>query len=193
MLLNEGYRSRAYTIFSVTSFLNRTCMCRPIGMLRCGSGVWGGGLAYPLLFTDKKVKRRARTCSKRTARSPRLPSETPAQAPTSHHPHFQNHEFDRPWKSQLKEANSTTNANIIVVCLQVDVLPEQVQIPSNAHMGWTFEATTIPISYDFQEGYQLYFRAVNNRVFPRLGQNYTFEILPYPAVYSVSVEIDTRT
>jgi len=71
-------------------------------------------------------------------------------------------------------------------------VPNQPSIPSGMRIGWTLEEDYNPISYDFQQGYELYFRAIENQQFPQLNQNYTFQSLAYPALYSIAVKMDTR-
>ena len=66
--------------------------------------------------------------------------------------------------------------------------------PSLAHdsrMGWTLEMDFNPISYDFQQGYKLYFLSVDDSNHPVVGNGYTFQVLPYPALCSVAVTLVT--
>lgn len=86
------------------------------------------------------------------------------------------------------EANNTEGI------IRVDV-DEDVYLPSYCRMGWTSEAAIVPISFDFVDGYHLYDRAINNPAtdFPETSQVYSdFFYSPYPAVFSVAVEIDPR-
>ena len=71
-------------------------------------------------------------------------------------------------------------------------LPDPPSLPCCMHYGWTMEDVLNPISYDFQLIYPLYYRSVGDMPFPEVGMNYTFQSLAYPAVYSISVRLDTR-
>lgn len=71
-------------------------------------------------------------------------------------------------------------------------LPEPISLASGMRIGWTLEEDFHAIAYDFEQGYRLYYRQVTNSDFPILGGNYTFQNLPYPAIYSISVTLDTR-
>jgi hypothetical protein len=72
-------------------------------------------------------------------------------------------------------------------------VPDEVYIPEYSLLGWTFKGTISPFSFDFIEGYELYFRSIDNTAdYPKVGQQYGFAALPYPAIHSVAVEIDRR-
>ena len=74
--------------------------------------------------------------------------------------------------------------------LQIQVTQRQY-IPFGARMGWTYTLDFVPISFDFVENYQMYFRQIERNDYPRVNQSYDFQALPYPAIQSVAVEIDT--
>lgn len=70
---------------------------------------------------------------------------------------------------------------------------DEVYIPSQSRLGFTVEGIN-PISFDFQEGYNTYFDKINSAAdYPVVGQQMEFLRIPYPAVFSIAVKIDTRT
>lgn len=68
-------------------------------------------------------------------------------------------------------------------------------------IGWTLESVPgkdahwVPIAYEFQESYRLFFLNLDvpNTVYPVVGNEYIFGKLPYPAVFSVSMTVDNST
>ncbi len=77
---------------------------------------------------------------------------------------------------------------------------EQFAFQTDVRIGWTVETPPnrnvawIPVSFEFQEQYQLFFLNLDrlpNSEYPMVGQEYTFGPLPYPAVFSISVTVDT--
>lgn len=50
----------------------------------------------------------------------------------------------------------------------------------------------MPISFEFQESYKLYFLNLDARspAYPQISSEYDFGKLPYPAVFSVSMTVD---
>lgn len=65
-------------------------------------------------------------------------------------------------------------------------------IPAGSHMGITVEADFTPVNFDYVEGYPSQFRLVPGGRYPQEGQALAFQPLPYPAVFSMAVVIDTR-
>ena len=79
--------------------------------------------------------------------------------------------------------------------VQVDADPD-TYIPGGSLIGWTPETSINPICFDFRKDYDLYFRSVpilatGVKNFPKVGEQHKFQVLPYPAIFSIAVEIDT--
>ncbi|ELT93466.1 hypothetical protein CAPTEDRAFT_198011 [Capitella teleta] len=73
------------------------------------------------------------------------------------------------------------------------LVPDEVYIPEYSLLGWTFKDNISPFSFDFIEGYELYFMSIDDSdEYPVVGQPYQFAALPYPAIHSAAVEIDRR-
>ena len=71
---------------------------------------------------------------------------------------------------------------------------EQYKFSSDARIGITFENfTLLPISYQIQESYRTYFLNLapppNNT--PIIGGEYKFGTLPFPAIFSMNVTVDS--
>lgn len=64
-------------------------------------------------------------------------------------------------------------------------------IPAGSHMGITVEADFTPVTFDYVQGYPSQFRLVPGSNYPEEGQVLLFQALPYPAVFSLAVVIDT--
>ena len=84
----------------------------------------------------------------------------------------------------------------------LQIIPEeQFDFNTDVRIGWTLESVPgkdshwVPIAYEFQESYKLYFLnlEVPNTIYPAVGNEYVFGKLPYPAVFSVSMTVDNRT
>ncbi len=78
---------------------------------------------------------------------------------------------------------------------QVDADPD-TSIPPFCRLGFVFEGEgRTPISFDFLEGYSQYFQSLQfpngTVIYPEVGRRFEFLLLPYPAIYSMAVEIDT--
>ncbi len=71
------------------------------------------------------------------------------------------------------------------------------QIPHNSRLGWTFAGGFMPLTFDYDEYHRVYFRTlVTNSneakaAIPRVNQTYSFDVMPYPAIFSLAVTIDT--
>ncbi len=69
---------------------------------------------------------------------------------------------------------------------------------TDVRIGWTVESlpgkdtSWIPISFEFQERYKLYFVNLDarNPMYPKIGSAMEFGHLPYPAMFSVSMTVD---
>ena len=89
---------------------------------------------------------------------------------------------------------------MICTFIYFQVIPEeQFSFNTDVRIGWTFESVPgkdahwVPIAFEFQESYKLYFLNLDvpNTIYPNVNNEYIFGKLPYPAVFSVSMTVDT--
>ena len=70
---------------------------------------------------------------------------------------------------------------------------EQVHVQAGDHLGFTNLASFGPISFEYMENVRIYFRQVEDTNgkddYPTVGNNYTFDYIFLPAVFSVAAEI----
>ena len=64
-------------------------------------------------------------------------------------------------------------------------------VPADSRIGLTFETENMPISFDFVEGYKVYYRSIVDDTYPSINEKYTFNYIAYPAVFSIAAQIDT--
>ena len=70
-------------------------------------------------------------------------------------------------------------------------------IPNEARLGWTSTSiTTNPLRFDYHQSASVYFRVLpigndSQISLPVVGETYDFQALPFPAIFSVAVVIDT--
>jgi len=81
---------------------------------------------------------------------------------------------------------------VLIPCVRQVDAPDTVYVPANARIGWTFESQRAPISFNYIEGYKVYYRPIVDGLYPELNQKYTFQNLAFPAVFSIAVQIDIR-
>lgn len=73
--------------------------------------------------------------------------------------------------------------------LQVNA-PDTFYVPANARIGWTFESQRAPISFDYIEGYKVYYRPIVDGIYPEVNTEYAFQNLAFPAIFSIAAQID---
>ena len=68
----------------------------------------------------------------------------------------------------------------------------QIDVLHGSRLGWTYEDSFNPVSFDFILGYPLIFRRVFPATnFPDVGQTYVFDNLTFPAKHSIQVGVIT--
>ena len=68
----------------------------------------------------------------------------------------------------------------------------QIDVLHGSRLGWTYEDSFDPISFDFILEYPLNFRTVFPTTnFPNVGQTYMFDNLTFPAKHSIKVGVVT--
>ena len=68
----------------------------------------------------------------------------------------------------------------------------QIDVLHGSRLGWTYEDSLNPVSFDFILGYPLTFRPVFPATnFPDVGQTYVFDNLIFPAKHSIQVGVVT--
>ena len=103
---------------------------------------------------------------------------------------------------QIWRQISGTNYQLVVD--EIDTVPDRTglveytfngnnEIPAGCHMGITVEAPFTPIQFDYVENYPTYFRLVDGGVYPDVDMTYNFQALPYPAIFSISASINTKS
>ncbi|KAI0210591.1 hypothetical protein LSAT2_004679 [Lamellibrachia satsuma] len=70
--------------------------------------------------------------------------------------------------------------------------PDTFYVPANARIGWTFESQRAPISFDYIEGYKVYYRPIVDGIYPEVNTEYAFQNLAFPAIFSIAAQIDIR-
>ena len=96
---------------------------------------------------------------------------------------------------RLKYVEYILNSFKCIYFTQVEA-DRDIYIPGGSLIGWTPETEINPICFDFIKDYDLYFRSVpvlqsGVKDFPVIGEEYKFRVLPYPAIFSIAVEINT--
>ena len=56
-------------------------------------------------------------------------------------------------------------------------------------IGWTNHGGVGPISLEFDEKYETYFREVGSDGYPKVEESYQFDRIHLPAIFSVAVRI----
>ncbi|KAI0220244.1 hypothetical protein LSAT2_028230, partial [Lamellibrachia satsuma] len=64
------------------------------------------------------------------------------------------------------------------------------RVLANDRIGWTNEDDFGVISFRYIEGHRTYFRKYENSEYPRTNEEYTFDNIDLPSVFSVAVKID---
>ena len=81
------------------------------------------------------------------------------------------------------------------IILPLQIYPdEQYTFSRDARIGITFENfTLLPISYQLQDSYRTYFLnlAPSPDNTPIIGGEYKFGTLPFPAIFSMNVTVDS--
>ena len=62
-------------------------------------------------------------------------------------------------------------------------------VEAGDRIGWTNEDNFLAISFQFDIGHRTYFRKVEDDQFPVLNNDYTFDNVHLPSIFSVAVEV----
>ena len=67
---------------------------------------------------------------------------------------------------------------------------EKVMVKQGDRIGWTNEGEFGPVSFQYVEGHETYFRKVEGTQWPVQGNEYVFDNIHLPSIFSLGVEVD---
>ena len=79
-----------------------------------------------------------------------------------------------------------TTVTLLFIQYEAKDLPN---IKAGSRIGWTYEKDFDPISFDYRENHTLYFRKIENDVYPVVSKSYKFQELNVHAAHSIAVNM----